>query len=337
MKAYGNIEKGDASKLIEADAPKPTPGPKDLLVKVKGVSVNPVDYKVREWFDAPEGSPHRILGWDAAGVVEAVGDQVTSYRVGDEVFYAGEFTKPGTNAEYQCVDERIVGKKPSSLSFADAAAFPLTSITAWELLFDSLCVKEGEGEGQSVLILGAAGGVGSILVQLVKKLTKLTVVSTASRPDTIDWVKKMGSDHVITHREPLPPQMKELGLTPKYVICLNGTEGHLEGIIELIKPRGHIAIIDDPTSLDLTKFPNFKLKALTFSWEFMFARSMFQTEDMDAQQKLLNRVSEMFESRDLVSIVNKCLGKLNLDTLKAAHEVQASGKVIGKNVLEVDF
>lgn len=226
------------------------------------------------------------------------------------------------------------------MGFADAAGFPLTSITAWELLFDSIGIKEGEGNDgdESVLVLGAAGGVGSILIQLAKKLTNLTVVATASRPDTIEWVKKMGADKVINHRNPLQPQITELGLhPPKYVIGLNGTEGHMEAIIDLIKPRGHIAIIDDPTSLDLTKYPNFKLKALSFSWEFMFARSMFQTEDMDAQQKLLNRVSELIDSGDLISIVTGNLGKLSLDTLKNAHETQASGKAIGKMVLDVEF
>lgn len=337
MKAFGNKEKGDSSKLLELEAPKPTPGPKDLLVKIKGISVNPVDYKVCEWFDAPEGEPHRILGWDAAGIVEAVGAEVTSYKVGDEVFYAGEFTKPGTNAEYQCVDERIVGKKPTKLEFAEAAGFPLTSITAWELLFDSLALQEGAHEGQSLLVLGAAGGVGSILVQLAKKLTKLTVIASASRPDTIEWVKKMGADHVVNHRNPLPAQVKELGLAPKYVVCLNGTEGHLEGIIDLIQCRGKIAIIDDPSALDLVKHSTFKLKALTFSWEFMFARPMFQTDDLDAQQKLLNRVSELIDSGDLQTIVTSNLGALSLETLKKAHVAQASGKSIGKNVLSVEF
>ena len=293
--------------------------------------------KVREWFDAPDGNPHRILGWDAAGIVEEVGAEVTTYKVGDEVFYAGEFTKPGTDAEYQCVDERIVGRKPAKLGFAEAAGFPLTTITAWEVLFDSLGVKEGEGSGQSLLILGAAGGVGSILIQLAKKLTKLIVIATASRPDTNEWVKKMGADHVINHHNPLPAQIKELGLEPKYVAGLNGTDGHMGGIIELIKCRGHVAIIDDPEALDLAKYPTFKLKALTFTWEFMFARSMFQAEDMDAQQKLLSRVSGMIDSGDITSIVTGNLGPLSLDTLKKAHEAQASGKVIGKSVLSVDF
>lgn len=269
--------------------------------------------------------------------MEEVGAEVTSYQVGDEVYYAGEFTKPGTDAEYQCVDERIVGKKPTKLGFAESAGFPLTTITAWEVLFDSLGAKEGEGSGQSLLILGAAGGVGSILIQLAKKLTKLTVIATASRPDTIEWVKKMGADHVINHRNPLPPQMKDLGLEPKYVAGLNGTDGHMEGIIDLIKCRGHIAIIDDPEAIDLAKFPTFKLKALTFSWEFMFARSMFHAEDMDYQRELLSRVSEMIDSGAITTIVTGNLGSLSLDSLKKAHEAQASGKSIGKSVLSVDF
>lgn len=336
MKTYGHTEKGDVSKLVELDLPTPTVGPKELLVKVKGISVNPVDYKVRGGMDPADGG-YRILGYDAAGVVEQVGGEVTNYKVGDEVFYAGDLTKPGSNAEYQCVDERLVGKKPKSLGFAESAGFPLTSITAWELLFDSIGIQEGGGEGQSLLILGAAGGVGSILIQLAKKLTKLKVIASASRPDTIEWVQKMGADHVVNHHNPLPSQVTALGLArqPKYVACLNGTEGHLEGIMELIQARGHIAIIDDPSAMDLAKYRIFKLKALNFSWEFMFARSMFQTDDIDAQQKLLNRVSQMVDNGDITSIVTGNLGKLSLDTLKKAHVAQASGKSIGKSVLDV--
>ena len=244
--------------------------------------------------------------------------------------------KPGTNAQYQKVDERIVGKKPSKLGFAEAAGLPLTTITAYELLFDSLKLpKDGTGgAGETILVLGAAGGVGSILIQLAKKLTKLTVVATASRSNTIDWVKKMGADHVISHRENLQDQLKAINLTPKYVAGLNGTQGHFENLIELIKPRGHIAIIDDPESLDLTKYPNYKMKALTFSWEFMFARPMFQAEDIEAQHELLNKVSELIDDGTLISTVTENLGKLSLETIKTAHSKQASGKVFGKMVMD---
>lgn len=326
MKCIGYNKKGDATGLVAFEQDPPTLEPHDLLVRV------PVDYKVRQWFD-PDPSP-RILGWDAAGTVEAVGSDVSKFKVGDDVYYAGEFPRAGSNAELQAVDERIVGKKPTSLSYADAAAFPLTSITAWELLFDSCRVQEGEGAGDSILILGAAGGVGSILIQLAKKLTGLTVIATASRPDTVDWVKKMGADHVINHRNSLVDQLKGLDLEPRYVAGLNGTEGHWDSIVEFIKPRGHIAFIDDPTSLDLTKNPNFKLKALTVSWEFMFTRSMFKTQDMEAQHVLLNRVAELLDAGDLVSTVTENLGKLGVDVIKAAHAKQESGKAIGKLVME---
>ena len=343
MKAIGYSVKDLPAKdsLVMFETPKPTKlGERDVLVRVKGVSVNPVDVKVRSWFGPDEGQTHKILGYDAAGIVVEVGSAVQSLAVGDEIYYSGEFTKPGTNSQFHVVDERLAGRKPTTLSFAESAALPLTSITAWELLFDSLQLQEGDGKGESVLVLGAAGGVGSILIQLAKKMTKLTVITTASRPDTIDWVKKMGADHVVNHRESLVEQIDKLDLNnkaPKYVIGLNGTEQHFGSIVELIQPRGHIAIIDDPKTLDIAKFPTFKLKALSFSWEFMFARSMFQTDDMDAQQKLLNRVAEMVDDGTLVSTTTQNLGPLTVESLMKAHELQESGKVFGKNVLEVDW
>lgn len=331
MKAIGYKQAGSIDELIEFEVETPQLGARDLLVEVRGVSLNPVDVKVRSIPEmGPEEGQTKIIGYDAAGVVREVGSEVSMFKVGDEVFYAGDITRPGTNSELHAVDERIVGKKPESLCFAEAAGLPLTSITAWELIFDSLGLKEGEGEGESILIIGAAGGVGSILVQLAKKLTGLTVIATASRPDTVEWVKKMGADHVINHRESLPDQMKGLGVEPKYVASLNGTEGHFSSIVELIKPRGHIALIDDPKSIDITSI---KMKALSFSFEFMFARSMFQTDDIGKQHELLNRVSELIDNNTLVSTVTSNLGKLSAETLKQAHAQQESGKVIGKNVL----
>lgn len=337
MKVIGHKKVGPAKDVLEEwETEVGEMQPKDLLVQVKGISINPVDYKVPAWFAPADPEAGRIIGWDAAGVVTKVGDDVKNFKVGDEVFYAGEFTRSGSNAEFQLVDERIVGKKPKSLGFAEASAFPLTTITAWELLFEKLGVKEGDGEGETILILGAAGGVGSILIQLAKKLTKMTVIATASRPETIDWVKKMGADHVINHRNPLPQQVTDLNLprAPKYVASLNGTDGHVEGIIELLQPFGHLAIIDDPSSLDLTKYSNFKLKALSFSWEFMFARSLFKTEDIDKQHQLLDRVSELIDDGTIISTVSSNLGKLTLASLIDAHVLQESGKVVGKNVME---
>ena len=332
MKAIGYNQPGSITApdaLIEFEAKTQPLGSHDLLVEVRGISVNPVDVKVRAAFPAENGT--KIIGYDAAGVVKEVGSEVSLFKVGDEVFYAGDITRPGTNAQLHVVDERIVGKKAQSLDFAEAAGLPLTSITAWELLFDSLAIKEGGGKGESILIIGGAGGVGSILIQLAKKLTKLTVIATASRLDTVKWVEKMGAHHVINHYESLVDQVKALDLEPRYVASLNGTEGHFPGIIELIKPRGHIVLIDDPKSLDINLI---KPKALSFSWEFMFARSMYQTDDMAKQHQLLNRVSELIDNGTLVSTVTNNLGKLSVETLKAAHEQQGSGRVIGKNVLE---
>ena len=327
MKAIGYQKAGTINVLTEFKAEKPVIGPKDLLVEVRGISVNPVDVKVRAMMEPDNG--FKILGYDAAGIVREVGSEVGKFKVGDEVFYAGDFTRAGTNAQFHAVDERIVGKKPKSLGFAEAAGLPLTSITAWEILFDCFALNEGAGNNDSILIIGGAGGVGSILIQLAKRLTGLTVITTASRPETINWVKKMGADHVINHREPLAKQVKALGLEPRYVAALNGTEQHFANIVELIKPRGHIALIDDPQTLDIASI---KLKALSFSWEFMFARSMFQTDDMVKQYGLLNRVSQLIDDGTLVSTVTKNLGDLNVASLKEAHIMQESGKVIGKNV-----
>ncbi len=335
MKAIGYKQAGPITApdaLIEFDADKPELGPRDLLVEVRGISVNPVDVKVRTIPElGPEKGQTKIIGYDAAGIVREVGSDVSTFNIGDEVYYAGDLTRPGTNSELHAVDERIVGKKPKSLGFAEAAGFPLTSITAWEILFDSFGLKEGEGKGESLLIVGAAGGVGSILIQLAKKLTGLTVIATASRPDTIKWVQKMGAEHVINHHESLVEQIKSLGLGPRYVASLNGTEGHFPAIVELIKPRGHIALIDDPQSLDINSI---KLKALSLSWEFMFARSMFQTEDIEKQHELLNRVSELIDDGTVLSTVTNNLGKLSVATLIGAHVQQESGRVIGKNVLD---
>ncbi|NET58631.1 MAG: zinc-binding alcohol dehydrogenase family protein [Symploca sp. SIO2E6] len=331
MKAIGYNQAGQITALealIEFEAETPELRSHDLLVEIRGISVNPVDVKVRSKVTPDNGT--KVIGYDAAGVVQQVGSDVSKFQVGDEVFYAGDITRPGTNSQLHAVDERIVGKKPKSLSFAEAAGFPLTSITAWELLFDSLRIKEGEGKGDSLLIIGGAGGVGSILIQLAKKLTELTVIATASRPETVEWVQKMGADHVINHRKSLVAQIKDLELEPRYVASLNATAQHFPAIIELIKPRGHVALIDDPGTLDIMSG---KPKALSFSWEFMFARSMHQTDDMEKQHQLLNRVSELIDDGTLISTVTNNLGKVSAETLKAAHVQQESGRVIGKNVL----
>lgn len=325
-KKNGPIDAPDA--LVEFEAPEPKLGQRDLLVQVMGISVNPIDIKVRK--NVPAESGFKIIGYDAAGVVKQVGSSVKNFKVGDEVFYAGDITRPGTNCQLHAVDERIVGKKPNSLDFAEAAGLPLTSITAWEILFDSFSFEEGSGHGEAILIIGGAGGVGSILIQLAKKLTKLQVVATASRPDTIKWVEKMGADHVVNHHKPLAAQMGQLNIKPRYVASLNGSEGHFSAIVKLIKPRGHVVVIDDMQAFDIRSV---KQKALTLSWESMFTRSMHQTSDMQKQSELLNRVSKMIDEGTLVSTVTNRLGKLSAETLKQAHLQQESNRVIGKNVM----
>ena len=328
MKAIGYNEAGSADNLAVVEVERPVIGPRDLLVAVKGISVNPVDVKLRAAVQ-PEGAP-RILGFDAAGVVAEIGDAVTGYKVGDEVYYAGDVTRAGTNAEFHAVDERIVGRKPASLEFTEAAGLPLTSITAWEMLFDAFRLTEGGGEGKTLLVIGGAGGVGSILIQLAKALTGLTVIATASRPETQDWVRKMGADHMVDHRGDLAAQVADLGLAPSYVAALTATDQHWNAIVNLIAPRGQIALIDDPEALDIKAA---KPKALSIHWEFMFTRSMFGTEDIGAQRDLLNRVAEMIDAGTLQSTMTEGGGALTVEALRAAHLRQESGRVIGKQVL----
>lgn len=331
MKAIGYTQAGPIDgngALLMMDVAKPQVGPHDLLVAVKGISMNPVDVKLRE-VRPPEG-PTDVLGYDAAGTVVEIGSDVTGYAVGDDVFYAGDVTRAGTNAELHAVDERIVGKKPATLDFTESAGLPLTSITAWEILFDAFRVTEGGGAGQSLLVIGGAGGVGSMLIQLAKTLTNLTVIATASRPETQDWVRKMGADHVIDHRGDLAAQLNDLGQTPTYVAALTATDQHWPAIMNLIAPRGHIALIDDPQSINIT---DAKPKALTISWEFMFTRSMFNTADIAVQRDLLNRVSAMIDAGTLQSTVTERANVLTVETLTDAHKRQESGRVIGKQVL----
>ena len=332
MRAIGYHHAGPSNApgaFIEFTAAQPTLGARDLLVEVRGVSVNPVDTKVRIKI-TPEQGP-KILGYDAAGVVQAIGQDVQYFKVGDQVFYAGDLTRPGTNAALHAVDERIVGRKPESLGFAEAAGLPLTAITAWELLFDSFALTEGQGQGEQLLIIGGAGGVGSILIQLAKKLTGLAVIATASRPETEAWVRKMGADHVIDHRESLENQIQALGIQPRYVASLTATDQYFPAIVQLIQPRGHIALIDDPGTLDIALG---KPKALTFSWEFMFTRSMYLTDDIAQQHILLNRVSDLVDQGALQSTVTQHVGRLSVETLKQAHRQQESGQMIGKQVLD---
>ncbi|MFW6749653.1 zinc-binding alcohol dehydrogenase family protein [Pseudomonas glycinae] len=315
--------------LIDISLPVPKPGPRDLLVEVRAVSVNPVDTKVRAGTFTKEP---KILGWDASGIVREVGSEVTLFQPGDEVFYAGSIARTGSYSEYHLVDERIVGHKPRSLSAADAAALPLTSITAWELLFDRLGVVEGSGEGKYLLITGAAGGVGSMLVQLARQLTRLTVIGTASRQETADWVRQLGAHHVIDHSQPLLVQLQALGVPEiNYVASLTHTEQHFAQLIDVLKPQGRLAVIDDPDSLDVMPL---KRKSLSLHWELMFTRSLYETPDMINQHHLLNRVSALIDQGVLQTTVGEHFGAINAANMRRAHALVESGKTRGKIVLE---
>lgn len=319
----------DPRSLYEAEMDKPVPGARDLLVKIQAIAVNPVDSKLRQGMPTP--AP-RILGWDAVGIVEAVGDGVTGFSPGDLVWYAGDITRPGCYAEYGLVDERIAAPRPASISAAEAASLPLTSITAWELLFDRLKVAEGAGQGQSLLIIGAAGGVGSILVQLARQLTQLTIIGTASRPQTQKWVSELGAHHVIDHSQPLQTQLAALELPQvDHVISLPHTEHYYPQLIDVLKPQGQLALIDDPTSLDAMPL---KRKSISLHWEFMFTRSMYRTADQNQQRALLARVAALIDSGVLRSTVGEHLGALSADNLRRAHALIESGKAQGKIVLE---
>lgn len=335
MKAIGFFHNGPIDRddaLVALDLPDPVPGPRDLLVEVRAVSINPVDTKVRRNAASPAGEA-RILGYDAAGVVRAVGSEVTLFKPGDAVWYAGAIGRPGTNAELHAVDERIVGRKPSSLSFAEAAALPLTAITAWELLFDRLQVPRDGNDGNAILITGAAGGVGSILVQLARELTGLTVIGTASRPETQAWVSELGAHHVIDHAQPLQPQLDAIGIPQvRYVASLTHTDAHYDALVQALAPQGRLGLIDDPaTPLDVMKL---KGKALSLHWEMMFARPMHQTPDMIEQHNLLNAVADMVDAGRLRATVGEHFGKIDAANLKRAHALIESNRAKGKIVLE---
>ena len=335
MKAVGysqSLPIADPQSLGDITADVPGPGPRDLRVAVKAVSVNPIDAKMRMRAEAKPGEPPKILGYDAAGVVEAVGPEVSLFKPGDEVFYAGSIVRPGTNAEFHLVDERIVGRKPKSLSFAQAAALPLTSITAWELLFDRLGVPPGKTpDGRALLIIGGAGGVGSIMTQLARKRTGLTVITTASRPETRDWCLKHGAHHVIDHTKPFADQLKAIGHPQiALVASLTASEQHYSAIAGILAPFGKFALIDAPDALDINLI---KAKACSLHWELMFTRSTFQTPDMIEQHNLLNVISMMVDAGEIVTTATQELSPINAANLRQAHQQVESGTTIGKVVL----
>lgn len=322
----------EETSLIEIDLPMPSAAGRDLLVEIRAVSVNPVDAKVRA-SAAVEPGDHRVLGYDAAGVVKAVGPEVTLFQPGDAVFYAGALDRPGTNAEFHLVDERIVGRKPESLSFEQAAALPLTAITAYEAMLHRMKVQEPvPGAANAILIIGGAGGVGSIAIQLARELTDLTVIATASRPETQAWIRELGAHHVIDHSQPLAPQVEALGLgSPAFVFSTTETEQHLDDILALIAPQGRFCLIDDPKNpMDLRPF---KRKALSIHWELMFTRSLYQTADMIEQHKLLDHVAELVDAGRIRTTLAETYGTINAANLKRAHAMIESGRAKGKIVL----
>lgn len=324
----------ETSSFLDVDLPKPEPKGRDILIAVEAIAVNPVDTKIRAG-RGKEGvveDPPRVIGWDASGHVEAVGDEVTLFKPGDEVWYAGDITRAGCNSEFQLVDERIVGRKPESLSHAEAAALPLTTITAYEAFFDRLGIdRDGADKGQSILIIGAGGGVGSIGIQLAKH-AGLVVIATASRSETAAWVKELGADHVVNHREDMVAQVRALGMQHVDHVAIFNDMRHWETAVELIRPQGGIVTIDD-TDLPMP-METMKMKAASLHWEFMFARSMHQTPDMIEQHKLLSWVADEIDAGRIRTTVSQVLSPINAANMREAHRLIETGKARGKIVVE---
>lgn len=335
MKAIGfktSLPIAEENSFFEFETEIPKPGPHDLLVKIKAIAVNPVDYKIRQnSAKNTELTTPKIIGWDAVGTVEAVGENVSLFKVGDEVYYAGDITKAGCNAEYQTVDERIVGKKPKSLSYTEAAAMPLTSLTAWEILFDRLRINKDLDKGKNLLIIGGAGGVGSIAIQLAKKLVNLNVIATASRPESAKWCKDLGADLTVNPHN-LVNDLKTAGFpTVDFILDFVDTNTYWDAMAEIIKPQGHIASItgsSEPIALN-----KLKTKSVTFSWEFMYTRPMFQTDDMITQHHILNNIADLLDNNTIKPTLNTVLEGFTVYNLKKAHQQLESGKTIGKIVI----
>jgi zinc-binding alcohol dehydrogenase family protein len=331
MKAIGYYQSlpiDQEQALIDLELATPKVSGQDILVAVKAIAVNPVDTKIRRNVQ-PQGDEPKVLGWDAAGVVIETGPDVTLFKPGDEVWYAGDLTRPGTNSEYHLVDERIAAKKPESLTFQEAAALPLTSLTAWELLFDRLTISPTEKS--TLLITGAAGGVGSILVQIARKLTNLTIIGTAARPESVKWILNNGAHHVIDHSKDMKSQLQALNIDEvDYVISLTHSDEHGKALVDVLKPQGKFALIDDPQHLD---FKIFKLKSISVHWEMMYTRSMYKTPDMIRQHEILKEVAKLVDSGQIKTTVAECMGVINVANLRKAHALLESGLARGKIVL----
>jgi NADPH2:quinone reductase len=321
----------DVRSLVDIEVDRPSPSGRDLLVEVRAVSVNPVDTKRRGRDDAP-GKP-KILGYDAAGLVVEAGTEARLFRPGDAVFYAGAIVRSGTNAEFHLVDERIVGRKPSSLGFAEAAALPLTSLTAWELMFERIGIRRGaDTDPRTILIVGGAGGVGSIAIQLARRLTGLTVIATASRPETRAWCEGLGSHHVIDHARLLQPQLEALGFASvDIILSLTASDRHLPELAQVLSPQGHLGVIDDPKGFD---FSILRGKSASVHFEFMFSRSSFGTLDISRQHEILDAVADLVDSGTLRTTMTKNLGRIDAASLRKAHAMLETGGAIGKIVLE---
>ncbi|WP_405198729.1 zinc-binding alcohol dehydrogenase family protein [Christiangramia sp. LLG6405-1] len=334
MKAIGFINSlpiDNNASLNEYEIDKPICGSNELLVRVKAISVNPVDYKVRQSAAKDEELYEpKIIGWDAAGVVEHIGTNVENFNVGDEVYYAGDITKPGCYAEYQCIDSAIVAKKPAKLNWMESAALPLTALTSWECIFDRMNIAEGDGKDEKVLIIGG-GGVGSIAIQILKELTQFEVIATASREDTVEWCKKMGADRVVNHHK-LLEELKNEKDSISYILNFADTAGHWETMTKLIAPQGHIACIVDTT--ENVNLNALKEKSISFHWELMFTRPMFNTTDKSRQHEILVRIAELADSNKIISTKNREFYGLSAEVFREVHKLQESGKSIGKNVIE---
>lgn len=335
MKAVGyqqSLPIDNPASLRDITLADPVASGRNLLVEVKAISVNPVDTKVRRSATPAEGQ-WKVLGWDCAGVVRAVGREATLFKPGDRVWYAGDITRSGTNAELHCVDERIVGRMPASLDFARAAALPLTSITAWEMLFDRFGLAAGKRPtDERLLIVGAGGGVGSIMTQLACRLTGLTVIGTASRPETRAWVQELGAHHVIDHSRPVDQELKAIGIADvSHVAALTQTDRHYDAIVEALAPQGRFGLIDDPGPIDVMRL---KRKSISLHWELMFTRPIFRTADMIAQHRLLDEVAALVDAGILRTTVGEHFGAINAANLRRAHALLESGKARGKIVLE---
>ena len=326
----------DPESLIDVEVPKPEARGRDLLVRVKAVSVNPVDTKVRAPKEKVETEP-KILGWDAAGVVEAVGEEVSLFSVGDEVFYAGSIIRPGCNAEYHLVDERIVGRKPRNLSFEEAAAMPLTTLTAWEALFDRMGVARrpsGEGSAGTLLVIAGAGGVGSIAIQIAKRVAGLRVIATASRGETEAWCRELGADEVVNHHEPLQDELRRIGAGEvDYILCAANTEKHLQNMVDTVKPQGKVCLIVGVKGGQPVNINVFQSKSVAICWEYMFTRAMYETPDIEAQHDILEETARLLEDGTLRHTMKEHYGPLNAENLRRAHATLESGRMIGKLVL----